>query len=235
MEDERRENVFNVKKKGGTIFSQKDNRYKAVCGAETPCSLHIELYRGYFAKSISLLEDYTRLLEKSKENIIRLQHGELFHFQSLDKVKRTFEDEKAYYETLTNLFTDLEKCIFHNDDIDETLRETIEQLNRVIIEIRTLISDFISGNDKSMLELAMKQQIEQLIPLTEQLRQLRYEVTEEDVGILVKTMEYMREGKMVVEKRNSDVSTFIQRVVSLEKEEINLKEDPKVVKWVYHP
>jgi hypothetical protein len=94
------------KKNGGTIFSNKNNRYVAVCGAEKPCSLHLELYRGFFSNNLDTLYQYLQILEASKETIIMLQNNEIFHFSTDKEVKEKYEDEKKHYETVTNLFLD---------------------------------------------------------------------------------------------------------------------------------
>jgi hypothetical protein len=71
-----------------------------------------------------------------------------------------------------------------------------------------------------------------LLPLLEELRHLKYEIVEEDIKEIKKTNKYMKAGEMVVEKRFVSQSILVEREVALDKEEINLKEPPAVIKWV---
>jgi hypothetical protein len=217
-------------KAGGTIFSNKNNRYSAVCGAESPCSLHYELYRGYFSNSTNLLYNYSEMLESSKEIIIMIQNNDVFHFEQ-DELKAKFEKEKKHYETLTNLFTDLEKCLYDNDELNEKIKAKIASINKIIVEIRSVINDYKKSGNNEYIQSAIEQQKNVLLPLLEELQHLKYEIIEVDVNKLTTTTHYMKDGEDVAEKRNVMQSVLFQREVALNKQEINIKEPPVVVRW----
>lgn len=215
---------------GGVIFSNSNNRYTAVCGAEQPCKLHIELYRGFFFNSTNLLYDYIKILEQSKETIIMLQNNDLFHFEQ-DKLKKKYEDEKKQYETLTHLFTDLEKCLYNNQEIKDKIKAKIDDINKVIIEIRSTIQDYKKTKKEEYIQNAMEHQKNNLLPLLDELRSLKYEIVETDINQRTKTNRYLKGKEEIVEKRDVMESILIEREVSLDKMEMNLKEPPAVVKW----
>jgi len=218
-------------KKGGTFFSNKNNRYTAVCKATPPCKLHIELYRGFFSNSTNLLYQYLALLEESKENIIRIQNNEMFHY-SQNELKKKYENEKTHFETVTQLFSDLKKCLYENEELKEKTKETIAKINQNIIEIRSNIADYTQSEDMKFIENAMQQQKNVLLPLLDELQHLRFEIIEADVSKVSLTKTYLREGVEIVEKRDSMMSVLVEREVALHKEEINVKEPPAVVHWV---
>ena len=181
-------------KLGGTIFSNKNNRYIAVCGAETPCNLLLELYRGYFSNSVNLLYQYVKLLEDSKDIIIMLQSNGIFHFESSNNlVKSQYEDEKKQYDTLTSLFTELKKCLYDNEEIKDKIKEKVKNINEIIIEVRSMIQEYKKSGNTEFIQSAVKQQKNQLIPLLEELRDLKYEVIEMDINKLTTTKRYMKE------------------------------------------
>jgi len=219
------------KKNGGTIFSNKNNRYVAVCGAEKPCSLHLELYRGFFSNNLDTLYQYVQILEASKETIIMLQNNEIFHFSTDKEVKEKYEDEKKHYETVTNLFLDLEKCIYKNDEIKEKIKSTTEKINQTIVDIRSSMMDYQKKQSGDDIQLAIHQQINGLLPALEELRKLKYEVVQVLIEKVKKTTKYKREGEDLVESRDVVQSILFQKEVCFEKDEVNLKEDPAVIKW----
>lgn len=231
-ESENEKKCIHCGKSGGTLFSNKNNRYTAVCGAENPCKLRIELYRGFFMNSLNILYDYNRILEESKQNIIRLQNDEIFHFEIKDNLKLKYEKEKVQYETVTELFTDLKKCLYDNREIKDKIQEKVERINEVVIEIRSSIGDYKKSLDTVHMQNAISQQTNVLLPLLEELRNLKYEVTEESVRGVALTNRYLKGGEEVVERRLTEISTLVQRELSLDKEEINLKEPPSVIHWI---
>jgi hypothetical protein len=219
---------------GGTLFSQTNNRFKAICQADSPCDLHIELYRGFFVDSTRLLYDYRAILETSKENIICMQNNDIFHYNTDTLAdKKKYEKEKAQYETVNQLSTDLYKCLYENDEIEKKRQEKQEAIQKVLIEIRSLIQDYKDSHHSEYIESAIQLHKNTLILLTDELRGLQYEVIEEDIHKRTLTNRYMREEEEIVEKRDSMQSVLVQREVGLKKTEINLKEPPAVVKWIF--
>jgi hypothetical protein len=217
--------------RGGTLFSNKNNRYSALCGAEQSCGLHLELYRGFFLNSTNVLYDYMNVLELSKEIIIILQNNDVYHYAK-DELKKKYETEKTHYETVTNLFMDLQKCLYDNAEIKEKTKEKINSINKAVVDIRSTVEDFKKSKNTEFIQNAIENQINVLLPLLEELRHLKYEIVEEDIKEIKKTNKYMKAGEMVVEKRFVSQSILVEREVALDKEEINLKEPPAVIKWV---
>ena len=57
------------------------------------------------------------------------------------------------------------------------------------------------------------------------------EVCMEKLAEVKKTTKYKREGEDIVESRDVVQSILFEKEVCFEKDEVNLKEDPAVIKW----
>jgi hypothetical protein len=210
-------------KAGGTTFSMKANRYTAVCGAQTNCGLHLELFRGGFIDSSAAFSQYRAVLEDSKDAIIRLKNDELYHYVADKDAKKTFEQENAHYETVNTLFTDLHKCMNENPVISKRIEDRTQEIGEVMLTIHGLVNDYKKSLNTEFLQQAVTEERTRLLPLVDELRGLKYGIVEMEVRL-----------KDPTSTKEIYVSRLIERRLRLAEDEINLKEAPEVKKWNFN-
>jgi hypothetical protein len=212
------------KKPGGTLFSMKNNRYTAVCNAKINCGLHLEIFRGGFIDSSAALTQYRQVLEDSKDAIIKLKNNGLYNYIQDVDAKKTYEKENAHYVTVNTLFTELHRCMNDNPEVAKRIEEKIEAIGEVTQIIHDLIADYQKSGQqqRDFLEQAVTIERTQLLPLMDDLRNLKYGIVE---------MSVIPKFPNSIMKKDIYISRLIERRLKLTEEEINLKEAPEVKKW----
>ena len=81
---------INCKKSGGTIFTNINDRLKAICGSTEPCNLNIELFKSKFTDSREELRLYLSDLDKNKTIIIMTKLDFLFGYKSEEETLSDF-------------------------------------------------------------------------------------------------------------------------------------------------
>lgn len=215
---------------GGTLFSSKNNKYTAFCNASNPCGLHLELYRGDFILSMNALYDYKEILEKSKDYIIMLHNDEKFGYSIIDNIRDDFENEKKQYDIVMELFTDLHKCLWDNEEIEKNIIEKSNEINNLIIQWFENVNNYKKTLNIEYL-VSIQSIVNDLYPKIIELRKLKYEIFEVEKKTITQSIIHVNDDKESIIKRHTILSSLIQRKVSLDNEEINIKENPAVVKW----
>lgn len=209
------------KSSGGTIFSKENNRYKAHCGnAKSPCSLHIEIFTGAIHPIYYLLEIYRESTADVKEMIIQQKLDTLFNYANETKSTALFKKElEAYNETslmYNKLLEKHDECYF-NDKKKEEVKKKQHIIFYAKEKIQTLLSEYDETQNKSLLEKAVRIQIEELLPATVELRLLRNEVNE------------------IIESKNTSFSPIIYRLFqypcNIEQLDHVTGEPPRVIKF----
>ena len=140
----------NCKKPVGTIFSTKDRKLIAMCGANTsgsttkPCKLNISIDKGSIISLEKAVEVVKELRTNEQDEIIKNKLNLLFNFISEDTALSTFEKQKESLEITESTISDYLKQLV---TITE-LADKKEQINVSDLQIFEVI--------KSMKELLMK-------------------------------------------------------------------------------
>lgn len=170
------------KSAGGTIFSKENNRYKAHCGnAKSPCSLEIEIFTGAIHPTYYLLDIYRENITDVKEMIIQQKLDTLFNYVNEDKSASMFKKELEAYNETSLMYNQLlekhDECYF-NDKKKEEAKTKLHAIFYAKEKIQLLLTQYEETQNKSLLEKAVRLQMEELLPATVELRQLRNEVNE---------------------------------------------------------
>lgn len=182
---------INCKLPVGTIFSNKNSRYTAVCGNKIqPCSLNIEIYRG----SIIGLEDIMYTLKESvdevKENIIRQKMNTLFSYISEEDSVREFKTIMEQYTTESDMYGDyLDKYnkLYFGEIKNEIIREKQDLINEIGNTIKGFILEYKKTNSIDSLKSAMDAYVNELLPQLSILTNIKYDIIEMNEFILIQT------------------------------------------------
>jgi transcription elongation factor Elf1 len=165
---------------GGTVFSKKNNRYKAVCGNTTsPCSLHIEIFTGAIAPISYLLDIYQEETMDMKDMIIQQKLDSLLNYipeeKSVKLFKKALESYNANSKTYDDLMKEYTECYF-NPAKKEEAKKKQETIFYAKEKVHALLEQYKASKNKDVLEKAVRVQVEELLPATVELRRLRNEV-----------------------------------------------------------
>jgi hypothetical protein len=165
------------KKPGGTLFSLKKNTYTALCKAVPPCDLQMKIYRGYNNYSWDLLYKYREILEDSKNTIQILKNNIEFQYVTDNETIRSkFQEENTHYEATLKLFDELFAELYDLNR-EEKRKEKTRQVLIILNEMNDLLNECKLKTTGSINDIIEKQ-IVNLIPMMEELRQVKYQIME---------------------------------------------------------
>lgn len=167
---------------GGTIFSNKDGYYRAVCGSNNPCKMDVKIFRGYFEDKGMIVKIYKDEIDRHKESIIKQKLDTLLNYISeeqsgkifQDKID-TYNDDNVMYKELLDTYNDT----FHNKEREISLKDKMENEVYVVIdELKQLINEYKETNNKEVLKTAIDTHVNKLLPEIRKVRALKYEKCE---------------------------------------------------------
>ena len=186
------------KKKGGTIFTNKNRIITAKCGnKDDPCDLDIQINLGKHMSLNNALKLTNETISTTKASIIDLKLDLLFGLRTEEEIASDFEEDKQQYKTSVKHADSIKKLIKSIDEIlieDPITRETrqisIKQYIRIknkkltdLVSIfKALIKDYMEELDNTqisgpILKQAMDIYVEEIFPLMTEIRENRYAVT----------------------------------------------------------
>lgn len=175
------------KRKCGTIFSNKDFYYTAICGSKTdPCKLNIKLYRGEFGNNDDLVNTMKEYVEKDKEQIIIQKMETIFAYISEAESAKLFQQKMETYTENSELYGsalgDYNKIVdnFEKKKRIAAKRDAFYGYKR---SMKAALDAYVDTKNKQKLKEAVDIYINSLQPTSELLQNLKYplmEVNDED-------------------------------------------------------
>jgi hypothetical protein len=213
---------INCKRNVGTIFSMKFipeqffKTFSIKCGdIKEPCPLNINFNyaeRQTFEYNISLQQES---LNKIKKDIILEKNNTLFNYLSESEAMTIFDTLTEKLKDVSELFGyAVEKNILQNDNPAKLglLKEKQEEFNKIYLtQFKSLLSEYKNKNKDELLLDAVKYYMNEMIPLINEIRSLKYEVNE---------VEYdeINNKYYLIQKKNS-----------LQSKEIYMEDDDKII------
>uniref|UniRef100_A0A6C0I0T4 Leucine-rich repeat domain-containing protein n=1 Tax=viral metagenome TaxID=1070528 RepID=A0A6C0I0T4_9ZZZZ len=167
-----------------TNFSIKGHIYKAVCGDEkSPCNLHIEIYSGEYKEIKEMLNFFRNLMEKEKEDIIKIKMDSLLNYKSEKKSVKVFKKNLEEYNEISDFFKIIEKDyedLFFNKETDTKIKTKISNIFKLQEQMREMIDNYkrtsieIGAGSQQMLSDIMLFYVEKLFPLYKNLHESKY-------------------------------------------------------------
>ena len=127
---------INCKQLGGTIFENKNNKLKALCGNTTkPCSLNIEIDKGKLSYVPDNLYNLDDKIKNLKLSITFLKLDFLFNYVNEDESVKKFNKIKDELNDLYNEYNKTLELYFfvtnNNETNDNIKSKQIEQYNHI--------------------------------------------------------------------------------------------------------
>jgi hypothetical protein len=166
----------------GTIFESRDRRYIARCGnAGNPCELNVQLYRGSYELTETLLYEFQTQMEITKEDIISQKLDTLFSYLSEDKSAEKFKQELKMYSIDNNIYKELlnKHIEMHsNPHKRELIRNKIQQIYDLKNAMKQMLTDYQKDGNAEIMHTITDIYIKEYLPEIHNLRLLNYEVME---------------------------------------------------------
>jgi len=173
------------KKQGGTIFSLKNRTLKAVCGAQQPCNLNIEIKLGVYVQKKHLIHELKRNILQIKENIIITKLNILFRLENEDYMLEEFNKLKKEYQQKEKQLLELHRYIEEKLNIankkvvlksaKEFLQKELNNFNDLIKEAKLEKQKNNISKSKALLREAIEKYKDEIIKLQENIRNVENE------------------------------------------------------------
>jgi hypothetical protein len=171
----------------GTLFSQKDGHYLAICGdSREPCKLRIDIFRGKNAVVRDEIQESMKIAEQIKDDIIETKMKVLFDYKSDATCVKGFEEFMEEYEA--NEFVLKEYKTFYREHFDNEhkrneINEKKKQIQTSVESIRGLLDEYkaSASTNTDLLKDAVKIHIRDIMPEVAAIRQLENEIMEMEV------------------------------------------------------
>ena len=166
-------------KKVGTIFSQDESYYTAICGDNThPCEFNIKLFRGDYDMIDNMLGLYTGDIQDNKTDIIVQKMDTLFKYiddeESSVKFKEVFKTYNSTSDLYKDMIADYDK-IYNNLDRESKLVRKTDDMYKIRENIERVMQEYKKTGNREILIDAMGIYNKELAPVILEIRTLKYD------------------------------------------------------------
>jgi len=212
---------INCKRKVGTTFSTKNNKYIAVCGdKKSPCNLDIQLFSGFVFDNEMLLETTQTHVASQRENMIKEKLNTLFNYvsekEAVSRFKRGLEQYTKDNDSLRDFLHQYNE-VHANADRSAQLAAKQQTVYEIQDDISRILAQYRETGNAEMMKEAVEMQINSLEPAIENLRLLKYPIMEVDVDQVPNTDVF--------------INIVVQRSTSLQSMDYVVGEPSRVVKF----
>lgn len=167
-------------KDGGTIFSNEDNKLKAICGnVNNPCNLNIHIDKGAYQDLYEGINDFEEGLEENKKDIICTKLDLLFGYDSesivlekFKKMKEDFElDSIILQEQLTKLLN-----IENNSMKKVEIKNQNEKIYQLIDNLKENIKNYNETSNETYIKNSVLIYNKELKPLLDTNMKTKYQI-----------------------------------------------------------
>tara|TARA_R110002012_G_C11495950_1_gene596727 strand:- start:77 stop:829 length:753 start_codon:yes stop_codon:yes gene_type:complete len=169
---------INCKQPGGTLFTHKDNTFKAICGnTKNPCDLNIIVKRQQKTLITEKILEYMESLNELKTQIILTKLNFIFNYTSEDNSITEFNQLKEKLNILSEKYTLLYKqylTIINNLEKIDTIKIKLIDKEELINQIKFNMNLFKSTNNISYVKEVVEIYINDLKTIITELNTLQY-------------------------------------------------------------
>jgi hypothetical protein len=205
----------------GTVFKRTEGRYLAYCGdRNAPCALKMELFRGDFLNTESLLYHLRDSVYELKEDIIQKKMDVLFGYMDEAASREAFQQDIEHYHLDSAAYKDhLETWngIFYDEHRKELIRGKRETIHELKGAMNTSLLEYEKTGNRDLLHTIAEVYTKEYLPEIHNLRRLNYEIMEMEP-------DYSNPDSME--------RTLVQNVASAQKREMSTKEVPRVIQFI---
>lgn len=169
----------NCNRRVGSLFHHTNYRYIALCGDKVkPCDLNIKLFSGSYHSLDQMLKMFREEIDMHKETIIKQKLDTIFQFLSEDQSAKLFKEVMDHYTKDSNIYKELldqHNHLFDSPHRKELIRAKFAQIHDLRKSIRDLLNGYRETGDTQILQSAVDQHVNELMPEMRNLQNLTYE------------------------------------------------------------
>ena len=184
---EKRKLIQNIKmkcigcsKNVGTIFSDKDRTYSAVCGnRDSPCKLDISIKKGTVLHVQDGFEEFVEGEKVIKNEIIATKLNLLFGLISDEEMEQTFEELKVQHADIADQVTKMTLIATQeHEERDEKVKEKTHELYDLLEEQKELLDAYMKDTEPEQLREAIELYVTSILPTIKDINTAKYEYRE---------------------------------------------------------
>lgn len=218
-----RPKCINCKRPVGTVFKTREDRLLAYCGdTQSPCPLKLEIFKGDFESDDNSAAIAAKLLYETKERIIRQKMDVLFNYATEEETVAKFKDlieDYNLYAVLHKFDVDMREDKQFNVHKREIIKAKMKKIEEIKASMNIHMDEYAESGNRDELNAAMNIYIREYMQEINNLRLLKYGVTEMNVPGTVDADETL-------------VRVLTQRAASLRQLETMHGEVPKVIRFI---
>ena len=162
----------------GSKFINKNGKLTILCGDEKePCKLNTSAIRPRFVLITDKIEELLKLLEETKQQIIKVKLNLLFKLKTEENVTEEFETFKRKYNDLNAKLISYQ-LILEEKQQNESRKEKLDVENLKLYTYINLfdqnIKEYKISRGKSYLTEAINTYIKDILPIQENIRNILY-------------------------------------------------------------
>lgn len=136
---------YGCKRNVGMVFSGKNKKYTAYCGDSTkPCDWKIVLHRGDNYVLRDLTEELDKILEETKENIIRQKMDTLFNLITEEKSSELFKTQISLFKKNSEMVEEKHKLyeeLYFNPQKKDIIQKKHQKIQEKLVELNNYIEN----------------------------------------------------------------------------------------------
>jgi len=169
----------NCSRNVNTVFSYKNNIYKAECGDRSkPCKLDIQIFSGDYLRLDDMLETFTHEVEDSKQSIIEQKMDTLFKYISESTSAKQFKEEFDQYNEMSKIREEMMESynkIHNNLDRSNKIEQRMSDVYKIREDILKLLSEYKKSDNREYMISAVEMYVKDLVPALNNMRLLKYD------------------------------------------------------------
>lgn len=168
---------INCKQQGGTIFNTDGRIISAVCGAEKPCKLDIEIDRGKYENTHLRKNGLFTEIQNIHSDIISTKLDLLFNFINEDSAVSLFQEYRGDLDIISKNYVDESKKYTEITEPEQSKILLSDMNIKLFLEkekLRSLQKQFTETPDKKYIDEMVERYITIIQPLAENIRETTY-------------------------------------------------------------
>jgi len=171
-------NCINCGKKGGTVFTQKNNVLTAVCGNTTkPCNLNININRGDYTNIYETEGLIKKDIESIKKKIMLLKLDLLFNYADESVIIKEFNIEKKNISNLTQSLLSIRKqylSIIDNQEDKLFINDGNVKIHILKDQLKSLVEKYTDNNNIAYINEIIETYVRDVRPLSREIQRKSY-------------------------------------------------------------
>ena len=169
---------INCGENGGSIFTERNNKLKAICGNSVKsCSLNIEIDKYNVLNVYNELDKNMTDLLNIKNEFVSTKLDYLFNYIEEENVVELFEELKKKLSSVQEIFNELltlYNSITYNEEDRNAIKIRLLEHHTLILEFKTVLTLYKKTSENKYLKECTEMYLEKIKTLDESILEMKY-------------------------------------------------------------